>query len=376
MLNHEEVFELSLYFSPVDAPPLVHEIISDLRKPKTARLLPEDVVKALARKMSTATGVRPADFRKLTAANLSGQDVPMFGQVPVDVTAPNVSESDRMLIYDSVPEQRIWQRWASGDFDAEDVETATAWRDTLQRIDLRAIGASWKQFAQEKLASARNLQELIGEVTALLGQSKPEVQLELLGIALSLLRAPEEMRNFVFQRMLDRPGADVEALAPYAASILKLYLTFVGGLARGFIGPRPSHYADLQYLFYAPFCMLFVSSDKFHRDLWPAASGINSFAWGPDLKTELANRIATRKQMSLEEREAAAKENGFYPIELPGSIITDAWRKYMRPKEEIIRPLGRAKTIDDLEPEIRDLMRRAQSKLAERDDGHNDSPVT
>jgi hypothetical protein len=77
-----------------------------------------------------------------------------------------------------------------------------------------------------------------------------------------------------------------------------------------------------------------------------------------------------------EEREAAAKENGFYPIELPGSIITDAWRKYMRPKEEIIRPLGRAKTIDDLEPEIRDPMRRAQSKLAERDDGHNDSPVT
>lgn len=35
-------------------------------------------------------------------------------------------------------------------------------------------------------------------------------------------------------------------LAPYAASVLRLYLTFIGRLGRGFIGPRPSHYVDLQ----------------------------------------------------------------------------------------------------------------------------------
>jgi hypothetical protein len=44
-------------------------------------------------------------------------------------------------------------------------------------------------------------------------------------------------------------GCKIASVAPYAASILRLYLTFVGCIAKGLIGPRASHYADLQYLF-------------------------------------------------------------------------------------------------------------------------------
>jgi hypothetical protein len=147
---------------------------------------------------------------------------------------------------------------------------------------------------------------------------------------------------------------------------LKLYLVFVGGLARGFIGPRASHYIDLQYLFYAPFCMVFVSADRFHRAMWKATAGINTFVWGHDLKAELSKRASIRERTTEEERKAHAEENGFYPIEIPGSIINDLWKTYMRPKQEIIRH-NQAKTIDELDPAIREIIKNIKNLPREFD---------
>jgi hypothetical protein len=393
MLNPAEVFELSLRFSPVGTPTLIREIIADLKKIREGEL-PEELVSALARKMWSNAGVQPANFRIMALANLCGRAIPMFGQVPVDTSADNVSEVDGMMLVDSVPEQRMWQRWAEGadnvsevdgmmlvdsvpeqrmwqrwaegNFNIDDEESASAWRNSLQQINLRAVGDGWKKFARKWFGTASNLRELIDQANAVVGSEKLDIQLELLGILLSLLGATEPGKNFIFNRFLAKPMT-LEDFAPYASTVLKLYLTFVGGLARGFLGPRPSHYVDLQYLFYAPFCMVFASADKFHREMWPATSGINSFVWGPELKADLSNRVASRDQMSAEERKRIAEEYDFYPVEIPGSIVTEMWRMYMLPKEEIMSGRRDTKTIDDLEPEIRDLIRSAQREFKRRD---------
>jgi hypothetical protein len=142
--------------------------------------------------------------------------------------------------------------------------------------------------------------------------------------------------------------------------VLRLYLTFIGGLGRGFIGPRPSHYVDLQYLFYAPFCMVFVSSDKFHREMWPATSDVNTFVWGPDLKKELQQRIQIYSALSEQERRAHGYP--FFPVEIPDSIIHQVWQKYIRLPLTGFNPKdaeGEPKTIDDLEPEIQEHLKEA-----------------
>ena len=107
--------------------------------------------------------------------------------------------------------------------------------------------------------------------------------------------------------------------------------------------------------------MVFVSADKFHRELWPATAGINSFVWGQDLKEDLAVRIAARKAMTPEQFKAHDEKYAFYPLEIEGSITNDLWKRYMRPREEILssRP-PRTETVDDLDPEIRDVLRRAK----------------
>jgi hypothetical protein len=336
MLNPEEVFELSIHFKFVGTPVLIREIIADLKKEPSLDRIPRDVVRALSAKMGRAHGIQPANFRKLAIANLCAHEISMIGQVPVDTDAPNVhtTQDGTGLLYDSVPEQRMWDRWASANFTTDDEEIATAWRNGLEKVDLRAVGAKWKDFAAQHFGSTRNLAELVAKVHDLLSNSNREVQRRVLTLTCAFLRAPAPVCKLTSGLLTIGEILTVEEFAPYAASLTKLYLTFVGGLARGFIGPRPSHFIDLQYLFYAPFCMVFVSSDKFHREMWGATSGVNSFVWGPDLKNELGRRIAIRNAMGEEERKANAEKYDFHPMELDHSIINDVWRKYMRPRNK------------------------------------------
>jgi hypothetical protein len=370
MLNAEEVSELTFLFHPVATPLLIREIIADLKKDtSSSNCLPTDVVRALARKMSEAHGVMPADFRKLTIANLCGGDVPMFGQVPVDTTAPNVrvSGDGKMMLYDSVPEQHMWKRWAAGDFSTEEQEVAAAWRRGLEKVDLRAVGDGWKDFARERFRTASNMPDLIGQVEVLLSDPKPDTQLELLGFILAFVQAPEDVKTLAYKLQLEQRYTRIRDFAPYAASVLKLYLSFIGGLARGFVGPRPSHYVDLQYLFYAPFSMVFVSGDKFQRELWPATAVVNTFVWGQDLKTDLTRRVALRKEMTQEQLKAYSEKYSFYPIEIEDSITNDLWKRYMRPPTDVVAPRRPAETIDDLEPEVRSAIKGAIREFDERD---------
>jgi hypothetical protein len=169
-------------------------------------------------------------------------------------------------------------------------------------------------------------------------------------VTLSFLSAPEHVKAEAVRRLL-YAGALAKEIAPYAISITRLYLTFIGALARGFMGPRASCYIDLQYLFYAPFGMVFASNDRFHRDLWGATSGRNSFAWGADLKADLSARVAIRKNPD------DASER--FPVELPGSIINQLWKRYIKHYPTPAETLRKPETIDDLEPDVRDAILRA-----------------
>ena len=202
-----------------------------------------------------------ANYRKLARANLLAHPISMIGQVVVDGAADNVSTIDggKGLLYDSTPEQRMWARWAAGDFSAEDEETAGIWRNGIEQIDLDGVIKVWKEFSLKHLATTKNQNELIAALNAFLSDPSPTKQREILEMALNLAKSIEPERRFALalQRIGEMPS--VNEFAPYAVSVLRLFLAFVCGLARGFVGPRPTNYIDLQYLYYAPFCMGFCS---------------------------------------------------------------------------------------------------------------------
>ena len=58
--------------------------------------------------------------------------------------------------------------------------------------------------------------------------------------------------------------------APYAAHVLTVELFFYLALSAGLIsGDRPSNKIDIAYLYYLPFCMVFVSNDNLHAKTVP-----------------------------------------------------------------------------------------------------------
>lgn len=96
-------------------------------------------------------------------------------------------------------------------------------------------------------------------------------------------------------RYVTAPSATITSLAPYATSVLRLYIAFMAALALGITTLRPSNVIDLQYLFYAPFCMAFVSNDRLHAQLFPAAGSPAIFVTGEAMKADDSTDRRLRK---------------------------------------------------------------------------------
>ena len=367
MLSPEEVVELGMHFNFVGTPTLIGEIIADLKLPPPERRVPSAVVMALSRKMEKAHGLQPANYRKLALANLHAHEISMLGQVPVDEAAPNVhvTHDRRGLLYDSTPEQLLWARWAGGEFTADDELTAKTWRNGIDQIDLIQVGSIWKPFAIHHFSSAKNQDQLISAIDIFLKDPRPAIQREILKMTLDLLKASAQDRQAPNALMNIGELRSVLEFAPYAASVIRLFLAFVCGLARGFVGPRATNYIDLQYLYYSPFCMVFVSNDRFHRDMWPATAGVHSFLWGQDVKDDLRRRIAARDKNNMPAA-GDAKTPDDSSSTASQSVITEMWRVYMRATGSS-HQAGGAKTIDDLEPEIQQQLKDAMRQFDRMD---------
>jgi hypothetical protein len=157
MISPEEMDELDLNFSIFVTPTLVSEIIADLKHPAPREgKFPADIVKALARKMVGGQGIMQVHFRKLALGELNQQKVPLTGQIIVDGAASNVltTADGRGLVYDSLPDLQMWQRWADGDFSKTDELKAQEWRAQIANIDIPGIASYWEDFCGKAACEA------------------------------------------------------------------------------------------------------------------------------------------------------------------------------------------------------------------------------
>jgi len=333
-LSADIIDEMTLYFTTTSVPTLVSEIIADLKRPpKSDGRIGEDLVKQLAEKMADAHGAEPRRLRSLVFGSFLGHQPPMNGYtLPVSSETKGVisNASGSQLLVSQIPQQQMWERWAGGNFDTEDETAATLWRAGIEGTDLNAEADRWKPFAA-KLGMPNSLETVVEAVDRVMADRSRSVQTDLIGVALTAVRAAMRHKNAAINAFIDLPkGTLVAEYAPFAASVARLYLCFAVGLARGFIGPRPSNVIDLQYLLYAPFCRAFVSGDKLHRMLWNAGAVTSEgeFVWGPDFRDDLKARNDKRRAMTFEEWAAHRKEHGQWPETIPDSIVTGLWERH------------------------------------------------
>jgi hypothetical protein len=120
-------------------------------------------------------------------------------------------------------------------------------------------------------------------------------RLPLLYTALDFARVPPELRPVILGRWKNAGGPPLRKYAPYTAFCLSVDVFRELAMGSGHMSwEKSSNYVDLAYLYYLPFCQVFISTDKIHRHTVPLFmdAARQAFVWGPDLRAELALLVA------------------------------------------------------------------------------------
>ena len=118
--------------------------------------------------------------------------------------------------------------------------------------------------------------------------------------------------------------------ARYAAHVLMVEIFFQIALAANLISSeRPSNRVDIAYLFYLPFCHIFVSGDKLHKLCAPEfLQKEQDFVWAPELKGDLARINRELMATSELERQVGLHKLAPRPPGNPSHLTVALWQKH------------------------------------------------
>lgn len=325
-LSKEELSVLRRYYSLNLPPILLIEILGDLRKHSNAADSQKEV-EMLANKVLPACSTVNADFRFMIRGELAGHRVEMTG-VPVLSGARQISnaEGKKGFIFEESAEHKALLRWQVGDFVGAEVLLAEAWRASTQAIDLEGMQKRLRDAYSGKV-NLRTLAETGHFVDELL-RTVPAKQL----LAWFLQDAGITLRENEFGRVTaldDTPIGSPSSSLPYTAYCLRTALIFHFGLAFGLVSTRATNRLDLEYFYYAPFCHVFSSTDKFHRKMAAVIVQDGIFVSGDALKADLANLAKVQSAPEAEGSDPNAQHYGPPPNE--SSPTYQAWIKTMKP---------------------------------------------
>ncbi|CAN7769983.1 hypothetical protein LJR290_007473 [Variovorax sp. LjRoot290] len=285
-LSTDEAVWFDNFFYPVISPLFLIETLADLWKTPRDGKTVEDEVGIIAAKTPQLHGGPCYFHNELCIQDLLGNHVPMTGQIPMAGMRTVVRDGKEGAIAEVSPEARAFHRWQQGNFYDVERFHAHEWRHQVESIDLGSIERAMKQIgiSSKTCKTLDAALKLADEVVA--GLTKTSSRFD---GTLEVLEVPSHFRSHIKERWKRKGKPPLRFLAPYAAHVLRVELFFRAALGANLVAStRPSHKVDMAYLFYLPFCTLFTSSDKLHRQCAPLFMRTDQeFVWGPDLKADL-----------------------------------------------------------------------------------------
>jgi len=141
------------------------------------------------------------------------------------------------------------------------------------------------------------------------------------------LHIPQRLRNVIYNRWLEQKLKSFKEFAPYAYYCLKTNILFYCGLICNLITTRRTNRIDLEYLYYLPFCMVFSSGGKFHKDVSPLLlRDDQEFIDRDVLKNDLQWLSSEWSNLSKDERQKRFYDYDSYPPNNPESITYRLWK--------------------------------------------------
>ncbi len=242
------------------------------------------------------------------------------------------------VIYKQSPEAEAFSRWQEGKFLEVEKQHAKRWRQELESVDLKAMRESFHGI-WEQAGKPRNFGDIKALAATLIDGPDQHAVLRM-GLALTIIDTGWVEQIVTRWESLGRPP--IRDYAPYFTHVLTVDLFFYLAIAAGLIGSdRKSNKADIAYLYYLPFCMVFTSKDNLHVRTVPYFLRTDqSFVNGVDLKADLRRLDEDYSTFPEEEKEGGLFAFANYPPNDDSYLVTQLWNKHMKPPDGKPAPKG------------------------------------
>lgn len=326
ILRVDESCWLDAFFTSNLTPLLYIETLADLekdvaRKHKRRRIpTPQEIVGELALKTPSVNCWPNIHHQVLFAADLLGLPVRMSNRPAIGRGQRMQSAWGRGAHYGESAEAQALGRWRQGDFLAVEREFARQWRHDLSSLSFEKGIALARNAEPERFNSMSDIKEFVDLFVQ-------RTDGEALHLAFELQDVPGDVASEVGRRWLHSNRTPLCQFAPYAAHILKVDLFFFLSLASDLISKdRTSNRADIAYLYYLPFTMVFASDDRLHMKTAPLFMEMNQvFVHGQDLKAALQQLDSYYSGLPDEVKAQGIIKFAPYPPEDCGTLVSELW---------------------------------------------------
>ena len=349
-------------FFTTNIPPLFYvETLADLEKNVRKGRTPEQEVGIIASKTPEMHSSPNMFHTEMCIANMLGNNIPMDGRIMMQGGSPVKSGGKTGVIFEEPPEVKACNRWQNGEFLEIEREQAKQWRSMLKSLDFDSVIKNIQSLGIttdncKTLEDAKSLADKI--LSGGIDKSKA------MKLALDFFSIPIHLHQQIFKNWQLYNYPPITAYAPYTAFMLNIDLFFYIAASSSLIAKeRVTNKVDIAYLYYLPFCSVFVSSDKLHRRC--AHLFLNSgqrFIWGFDLKDGLKEMDEHFDKLSDEEKEKGLfsfateppKDDKYFITKLYDDLFP-SWRVKHKPtiplkKETNDKLLEEVKKISDAQP--------------------------
>lgn len=324
LLSFSELERLSGYYKHNIAPVLVMEILGDLRKDfEPGKKSAVERVSDFAKKLFPMHSVVNGYYRSLIQIELAGGKIPLDGRPFLQMEKlVQAEDGSKGYVVKETEEEVAIHKWKEGSFSEADHMLSKIWRDTTTQEDvLKNLQRILKNLSIPKLNSLKDLDLSVKEIIL-----NPNFQDQLLAHIIDFYGGANIDGIEIFKNWINAGKPLLLDYLPYSSHCLNVDLLFLFGLKNELIGVRPTNKVDLEYLFYLPFCNVFTSNDKIHKQLVPLMIRKDQmFVIGEDLKIDLKNVVQYLDGKSLEEKRMFASN----PPIIDTSLTFQIWKRYL-----------------------------------------------
>jgi len=304
------------------------ETLADLDKTGLIGRTAAEEVQIIANKFPETSSGPCEQHVDLCIRNLMGFDIPMIGQIPLAHARLVMLDGKLNTYSEESPVAQAFSRWYQGDYLEIEQLFAGEWRQSITDLDLNRRGSLYKSLGIDTKI-CHTLQEA-KELAICVLSSNIEPS-RFMTYTLTVLGIPDSYHPKIFSRWVSLGSPSIQEHAPYVAFVVSVELFFEIALDNGLISSRrPSNWIDIAYLFYLPFCMVFISSDSLHRNTVPLFLRDNQeFVWGPDLKASLKEIDIFYSLYPDSEKDKGIHAFAPSPPKSVNTLVSDLWDRHL-----------------------------------------------